>query len=312
MREANDRQRCALTFCAATVPAIVILPRAGWLWGGLAAVGTALLVLLARRNTAQLVERVGQTVLGKAALTLLLLWNLLLLGAGARLLCGVFPRGNVLIGLLLLLLSAYSAARGIEVLARVGAICFFFLFILYSILFGFSLPDLKAAWLAPMLRPDWRLLPAALVPMLALWLPDRRGACGKWLLGGVVLTLLAGIVTAGSLSPELAAQEQFPFYTAAKSVSIFGAMERLEPVVSSALTAGGFCLLGLICAVNGRLLAVLAPKIEPRAAVVNFLSGGTLLWGSSLLSGTALALGTAIFWGAMPILLPLVVPKEKS
>ena len=31
------RQLCALTLCAFTVPAVGLLPRAGWLWAGIAA-----------------------------------------------------------------------------------------------------------------------------------------------------------------------------------------------------------------------------------------------------------------------------------
>lgn len=303
------RQLSALSLCAFTVPAIAVLPRGGWVSGGLAALVTAAVLLLGRGG--DLTDRAARTAIGRAALWLLFAWNLVALGAGARLLCGVFPEGNVLVGLLLLLLSAYAASRGR--VARVGAICFFFLIILYSILFGFSLPELNAAWLAPQ-APNWRLLPAALVPTCALWLDDGKKSrgMGGWLLGGTVVALLAGLTTAGSLSPAVAARETLPFYEAAKSVRILGAMERLEPLVSAALTAGGFCMLGLICAVNERLVSVLAPRGKKSAGWINFFCGGVLLWGSGLLPATASAVCTAIFWGVLPVLVQLVVKIKKS
>lgn len=306
----GTRQRRALSLCAFTVPAIVLLPRGGWLGGGLAAGLAAAVILLGRRG-GDLTARAARTPLGRGALWLLFAWNLVALGAGARLLCGVFPDGNVLIGLLLLLLSAYAAAHGR--VAPVGAVCFFFLIILYSILFGFALPELNTAWLAPR-RPDWRLLPAALVPTCALWLHDGKASrgVGGWLVCGAGVAVLAGLTAAGSLSPTVAAREVFPFYEAAKSVRILGAMERLEPLVSAALTAAGFCMLGLVCTVNERLLSVLAPRKKNLGAFVHFFCGGALLWGSSLVSGTVLAVCTAIFWGALPILIQIVVKNEKT
>ena len=238
----------------------------------------------------------------------------MLLGAGARLLCGVFPEGNVLIGLLLLLLAVYAAARGVTVLARVGAICFFFFIILYGILFGFSLPQLETRWLVPVLRADWTLLPAALLPTCALYFSAGREAKGLpcWLIGGLLLTVLAGVVTAGSVSPERAVHEAFPFYGAAKSVSILGAMERLEPLVSAALTAGGFCMLGLVCALNAKLFFLLLPSAERYVPTANFLVGGTFLWVSALIPGAVLAGGTAIFWGIFPVLLPFLGARKKA
>lgn len=304
------RQCRALSLCAFTVPAIVLLPRGGWLGGGLAA-GLAAAVLLFGRRGGDLTARAARTMLGRGALWLLFAWNLVALGAGARLLCGIFPDGNVLVGLLLLLLSAYAAARGR--VAPVGAICFFFVIILYSILFGFALPELNAVWLAPN-TPDWWLLPAGLVSTCALWLHDGRKArgVGGWLICGAGVAVLAGLTAVGSLSPAVAAQEAFPFYEAAKSVRILGAMERLEPLVSAALTAGGFCMLGLVCAVNERILSILAPRKKNLGASVHFFGGGALLWGSSLISGAALAVCTAIFWGILPVLIQLVVKKEKT
>lgn len=307
---ADTRRFCALGFCAFSVPAILVLPRLGWLWATLACLLPAAILLLAPRRTSGNAPNFA----GKAGMTLLLLWNLVLLGAWTRQLCGIYPGGDALIGILLLLLAVYAASKGVGTVVRVGAICFFFLVIIYGALMGFALPVLQKQWLAPVTRADWRLVPAALVPTLALWLcgDEKKTRALPWMLGGIVLTALAALVTAGNVSPEVAAKQSFPFYTAAKSVSIFGTMERLEPLVSAALTAGGFCLLGLICCVNTKILSRLLPLTEPYPALINFLVGGAFLWLSGLLTGTALAVGTAIFWGIFPLLPPSLGARKKE
>lgn len=75
---------------------------------------------------------------------------------------------------------------------------------------------------------------------------------GGWLAAGIGLCAAAALCAAGTLSPRVAGEEAFAVYTMAKSVSVFGVMERLEPVVSAALTAGGFCLLSVLCLANAK------------------------------------------------------------
>ena len=153
------RQLCALTLCAFTVPAVGLLPRAGWLWAGIAAAVAAGLLaagaVLCRKNGGSLVELAAQSGCGRWCLRLLLIWNLLALGTAARYLCEVYPGSGAfpLVGALLLLLAAYAAGKGVSAVVRAGAICFFFFVALYALLFGFSLPQMRAAWVKPVLRP---------------------------------------------------------------------------------------------------------------------------------------------------------------
>lgn len=288
----ESKQLAALTFCASTVPSILILPHAGWLWAGIAAVFSVLFALFAQ-------TRPG--IKNRYLLLLLLLWNLIALGAVSDILCAAFPNGGVLLGLLLLLLAAYAADRGVYVILRVGAVAVFAVIILYGMLLGFSLPGLEVKQLVPRKDIAWTLLPAAMTPMLSILLDKEAAKANKlWLYGIVVLTILAALVSSGRQD----------FYTAMKSVSVLGAMERLEPLVSVALTIGGFCLLGLICAVNGKLLSEIFQK-RTLALPTNFFVGGACIWISSLLSGSILAIGTAIFWGLLPIL-PQPLEKQKK
>lgn len=317
----NARPLYALGFAAFTVPAILLLPRTGWLWATVSAAAgaTALaaMILLRRRCGKSLVRLAAATTAGKSALIAALLWNLLLLGRIAAYLCRAYPSGDAFppVGLLLLLLAVWAAQKGGGAVIRTGAIVFFFLIGFYLLILGFSLPDLHIAWLKPALRPDWVALPAALTPASVLYLweggeTERRPAL--WLLGGVLLALFAALVTAGTVSPPVARQEAFPFYTAAKSVKLFGAMERLEPLVSAALTAGGFCLLGTLCAANEKILSVFVPQPNKVSALANFLIGGACMWGSGVVSEGIFALGMGIFWGIFPLLTLFLGSRKKT
>ncbi|MBQ6430279.1 MAG: LPXTG cell wall anchor domain-containing protein [Oscillospiraceae bacterium] len=318
---ANARQYYALGFAAFTVPAILILPKTGWLWAAVfaAAGATALagLIVLRRRRQKSLVRLAAGSAAGRAALLAVLLWNDLILGRIAAYLCRAYPSGSAfpLVGLLLLLLALYAAQKGGGAILRAGAIVFFFLIGFYLLILGFSLPDLRLSWLKPDLRPIWTAFPAALAPVSVLYLFEGENKEGKptlWLIGGVLLALLAALVTAGSVSPPVARQEIFPFYTAAKSVKLFGAMERLEPFVSAALTAGGFCLLGTLCAANEKILSVYVPKPTKLAALTNFSVGGACVWASGVVSEGIFAIGMTIFWGLIPLLTLLLGERKKT
>lgn len=318
---ANARQRYALGFVAFTVPAILLLPRTGWLWATLfAAAGAAvlaILIFLRGRCAKSPAEIAASTAAGKTALLAALVWNLLMLGRIAAYLCKAYPSGSAfpLVGLLLLLLAVYAAQRGVGTVLRTGAIVFFFLIGFYLLILGFSLPDLRLSWLAPDAEPIWTVFPAVLAPTCVLYLSEGSRGGGKaalWLIGGVLLAGLSALVTAGSVSPPVAKLEVFPFYTAAKSVKILGAMERLEPFVSAALAAGGFCLLAALCAANEKILSIFAPKSKNFAALTNFLVGGVCVRASGVVSEGIFALGMTIFWGVFPVVTLLLGERKKN
>lgn len=314
------RQLCALAFCAFTVPAVGLLPQAGWLWSLLAAVCCAAVlaigVLLTRKKGGSAAALAAQSGLGKVLLVLLLVWNALALGMTARYLCGAYPNadGFPLTGALLLLLAAYAANKGVSAVARVSAICFFFLAALYALVLGFSVPQLRPQWLAPQTKPAWTLLPAVFSPACVLFLTGHCTARAKpavWLLSGTALAFLAAFLAAGCLSPEIAGTEPFALYTVSKSLSLFGAMERFEALISAALTAGGFCLLGLLCLTNAEIVRTLCPQAEKCCGAANFLLGFAGIFVSGALSAGVSAAASAIFWGILPLGILSVAKRKK-
>ncbi len=194
-------------------------------------------------------------------LALVLLGGALLLGGAARALCAIYPesRGGPLTGLLLLLAAAYAAERGEETVLRSGAILFFFLTAVEAVILGFSAVQVRAAWLAPQTgRVPFAAMTAALSPVAVLYVRGGARRTGGWLAAGIGLCAAAALCAAGTLSPRVAGEEAFAVYTMAKSVSVFGVMERLEPVVSAAQCDGGGLLL---------LRAILRARSVPAANV---------------------------------------------
>lgn len=276
----RNKQLLALTFCASTVVSAWILPSTGWIWAFLASlVGVALAVAALRQPI----------LTAKCLLLPLLVWNFLMLGAATRLLSTVFPDGNEVTGLILLLVASYAASRGEQTVLRVGATAVFLLIILYGILIGFSLPSVDFSTATPEVPKNWTIFAATLSPMLLAFLRREETKAGAWILAIPILAASCALVTSGSVD----------FYTAMKSVSIFGVIERLEPLASVAVTIGGFCLLAEICAVNEKIVETTLRR-KGSVSFLNFFLGGACFWLSQVVPDAVLAIGTAIFWGLLP------------
>lgn len=308
----HSRQLCATCLCAFSVPAAVLLPRVGWGWTAIGCVSVSLVIFVLshlRGETRLTAAAVGKS--GRMVLWAVWGWNLVMLGASARLLCEIYPNGGAVIGILLLLLATYASSCGEKRVLRVGAVGLFFLAAIFGTVILFALPQTKAAWLRPQSLREGTLLPWLLVPLIGVWLARERTRPIGWCIAGSSLAISAAVITIGSLSPQVVRGMEFPFYAAAKSVVILGAMERLEPFVSAALTVGGFCLLGLLCAVNKTLWQVLCPQKKYWSEALNFVGGGSFLWIAASIGQTVFAVGNTIFWGLTPFVLLLIENRKK-
>ena len=82
-------------------------------------------------------------------------------------------------------------------------------------------------------------------------------------------------------------------------------------LVSAALTASGFCLLALLCAANGRIVAAFLPRAEKFTAILNLALGGGAVWLSGMVPPGITAAGTAIFWGLFPFFTLFLGSRKK-
>lgn len=252
MQKIGERQRRVWLAAGASAVAAATLCGLNWLWvlvGGAIACLYYLYIDM-RLGTDSLADCIVDAFGfgGKVLCVLFLFWLILVLGWCACLADNAFPMvdGFPGLGWVLLVLTAWGCQKGARACAGCSGILFMLLTVLYGVVLVFAVPNVQVEYLKP--TQDWKQAVAALGLLV---LP-----CGAWCIGtrekkgkGTGLLLLAvasaglAAVTAGVLSPELAAARAVPIYDLAQSVSVFGVIERIEPLLSAAVTMGLFCLL---------------------------------------------------------------------
>ena len=225
-----------------------------------------------------------------------------------------WPEGDsTAVPLILLALAAWSAQKGPSAAARVGAVLFWFVLIMYLTVFGAGVKDINLPWL----KSRWNLpdalgftvllLPSASVCLLGT---GRKGN-GRMVLT-VVFTVVAAVITLGVLSPDVAGETSNAFYEMSRSINLLGVARRFEALISAAMTVGWFALISLLLTLCG----VLAQ---------NFLAGWgkTGVWLGAVaaacvklcelhISPWILLLAGAVFWVAMPIVTQGLGKRKKS
>ena len=106
-------------------------------------------------------------------------------------------------------------------------------------------------------------------------------------------------VTAGVLSPELAAARTVPLYDLAQSVSLFGVVERIEPLLSAAMTMGVFALLSALACAGQALADTLWPWTWSGSAVCAAAAG--MMYLTRNVPPEVLTAGAVVFWFAVPV-----------
>ena len=315
------RQRDAWMLAAMSVPAVALCAGIGWQWALLGGAVSAALYLMqgrARRSGLALrdaASKVLGTTGGTIIMVLAAVWNLFALAWLTQRAGGAFPEAKdpVAVRLILLALAAFAAWKGEAVAARCAGVIALALAGLYALLLLAAIGDVQLEWLRP-----WGGWHRAALPMACLLLPgaawylgaekEERGGTGHW---GLLLLApaAAAALTAGCLSPRLAAMEEAPFYEMVKGLSLFTVVERFEPLASTALAQGYFCTMSLLlCAAR----ACFGGKREPwQLAVLAALAGAGSFWAQRVPT-VVFAVGAAIFWGILPLLIPLVVDRKKG
>jgi len=243
---------------------------------------------------------------GKVLAALMLVWTVVLMGRTAALADTAFPMvdGFPFLGLVMLAVAAWGGEKGAAACGRCAGVLSLFLLALYGLIAVFALPDVQLRWLQPL--PDWengiRSAGWFLMPAAIWFLPCRRGKTKRVRSGLMILPCSAALlaaITDGVLSPQLAAQQSPALYMVAQSVSLFGVLERMEPLLSVAMTMGVFSLLSaLTCACRelGREVALFSHWPFACCTLAALTMGYT-----SRLDDMWLTVGTSVFYVLFPL-----------
>ena len=202
---------------------------------------------------------------GKLALLLSWAWTIYMMGWAATLADRAFPtiHGTPILGWIILAVAAWGSWKGTAVCARCCSVLSLFLVCLYGLVLAFAIPEVQLKNLNP--TGTWidsiqvlgLLLVGSGVWYGAIEKSEKRAGWRNLLLPLMAAGLSA--VTAGLLSPELVALRQDPFYDIAKSISLFGVMERIESLLSVAMIMGVFALLTTMASACQSIGQVLKP-----------------------------------------------------
>ena len=252
----------------------------------------------------------------KGKLLIILQWTLLtaVLATTCQASTQSWPRGShPAVGMILLVLALWSVWKGTSASARVGCVLFWFVLLLYLVLFGAGVKDVRLEWLVPS-KGDvdafgciLLLTPAA----AAIHLDKKESPKPRMLLIGAFCTL-AAVVTAGVLSPRVAAGKDNAFYEMTRSLNLLGQARRFEAVLSAGMTAGWFSLLCLYLTLCAYLAEKLRPGIGKLGSTAAALAAGIVLLCDLHIPGGILLILSAVFWVLLPLLAQGLVRKKKS
>ena len=310
-RMIGERQRWAWLTAGLSAVAAAKTCSLGWLWvlvGGL--VVTLYYIYMDRFlrpcGVARLLT-VGMGRVGRVLAVLTFLWTTVLLAWSAGLADAAFPMvdGFPVLGLVLLGVAAWGGNKGEAACARCAGVLCLFLIVLYGIVAVFSVPDIQPRFLA--VRQPWEnSLWAAglfLLPAAVMYVPCRQSRKKPVWLHLLLLpgaAVLLAVICDGVLSPQLAAIQTAPLYTVAQSVSIFGVLERIEPLVSAAMTMGVFSLLSAMACACRALGNEMGKQSHYASAAC--AGAAVLLWPAARLSLPVITIGTVIFYFLIPLL----------
>lgn len=213
--------------------------------------------------------------------------------------------------LILALLALWAVHGGTESCARTGSTLFWIVLALAGTAFLAAAKDVRFENVRPQLQvPDTRCFYVLLLPCAAAMLPRKQeGVSFK-----IVWLLIAGaaaipFLTAGVLSPALVREVDAPFYELSRTLTLSGAAQRFEAVISAGMTVSWFLILCMVLSVSGEMgrqlkMGRMGPPLAAAAAGVLYLC-------NTHISGTFLAVGSVLFWGLIPALAQRVGVEKK-
>jgi hypothetical protein len=225
-----------------------------------------------------------------------------------------WPRGgHVAVPLILLALSLWTAWKGTRVAASAGSVLFWLFLILYLLLFGAGIHEVQAKWLKPTAGDvDAQSCILLLTPAAAaMHLKTKEGIKPRLILLGV-FCVIASVITAGVLSPRLAAGEEYPFYRMIRNLTVLGQARRFEAVLSASTTIGWYSLICVYLTVSGEMADKIRSGWRRKGIVLSAGAAAAILLWNVRLPGILLLVLSAILWVLIPLMAGAKEVQKKS
>ena len=293
--------------------AAAVIPTAIQITGGTSWL-SILLVCIATLSCVWLRWRFGAEPTGKvnAVMQIALLTAVLTTACRASALS--WPSGAPhFIGIALLSLAMWSVSKGISATARVSCVLFWFVLLLYLVLLGAGLKDVKPQWLIPG-KGDVDAFGCVLLltPTLAgIHLNKKETLKPRLLLIGA-FCIAASVITLGVLSPQVAAIREDPFYEMTRSLSLLGQARRFEAVLSAGMTVGWFSVFTLCLTLCARWAEKYRTAWGRKGILGAAVAALAILLCEVHIGGSLLLVLCAIFWVLIPLLTQWIDPEKKS
>lgn len=224
-----------------------------------------------------------------------------------------WPGGaHPVVGIVLLGLAVWSVQKGTSAAARVGSVLFWFVLVLYLILFGAGMKDVRIKWLQPTTgNVDafgcvLLLTPAA----AAIHLYNKEGIKPRLLLIGM-FAVVATALTAGVLSPQVAVNKENAFYEMTRSLNLLGQARRFEAVLSAGMTTAWFALLSLYLSLCKQYSEMIHTGWGGKGSIAAALVVAVAVLCDLHIPGILLLILAAIFWVLVPLLTQGLDCKKK-
>lgn len=317
----GERQRWAWLAAGFSVIAAANTCGYGWLWVLLGSLAVVLLHLYLNRRLPHegvaevLAQKLGYV--GKIVNGLAFLWIVLMMGWAACLADTAFPMvdGFPILGWVMLALAAWGSRKGAAACAGCCGVLYLFLIVLYGIVVVFAIPDIKTEYLKPV--GSWEeavwTVGVCLLPASVWYVPGQRAQKGLTWGMALLLPIFAAVlaaVTAGVLSPVLARGRAVPLFDLAQSVSLFGVVERIEPLLSAAMVMGVFALLSVLaCACQSIGSTIRKWNWHGTAACI---LAGAVMYGTKNLQLILLTIGAVAVFACFPVIAVIVDAHRKK
>lgn len=221
---------------------------------------------------------------------------------------------GIAVPLVLLLLAAASAWNGAEKASRVSAVLFPLCALAFALVLACGIGNIRWERVRfSTAAPSGMLLFVFLLPIGATALPRQPGAAiWRCMAGLSVFALLLSVVSSGILSQPVALTQENAFYEVAKSINLFGAIQRFESITAVAVTLSIYAMLSMLLSTLTSLARQISPGSErPVLAGATVLSGSVVI-GGFYLDARVLAILALAIWGILPLLAGLMPGRKKE